>query len=339
MSNSHWRSTHCMPLDNTPPSALSFCIFITGTKAFHASTWWVIEEPSFRLGQGAECCRLPLQRVLKPKYSQHQPCRHHHMSLLPCSRLESRSWSYLFTGTQTPVHHLSLRGCGTSTQSQPSFLAAISFALPLFPVQLISCSQIFAATVCLLLCPVNSLWPWEQFLTQLAAHVCFSLNFGSCLNWIFRQHPGEHSWESTFIHLEDAYGIASQLAFCQGKLRPMSLLKHRPSPSSTAPPQISPIYTTASPNTFFQGTQPEQSQRRSAKWLVQGKPIPNYTRPQLTGNGILWSLSFLLNLSEHLKYFCQLEPVEHRVLVPEFVQKTSKYCEVARRATWIPPVS
>lgn len=70
--------------------------------------------------------------------------------------------------------------------------------------------------MCLLLCPVNSVWPWEQFLTQLAARVLFSLNFGSRLNWIFRQHPGEHSWESTSIHLEDAYSIASQPAFQGG---------------------------------------------------------------------------------------------------------------------------
>lgn len=87
-----------------------------------------MEDPSFRLGQGAECFHLPLQRVLKSKYPQHWARRHHHMSFLPCSRLERGAWSYLFTPTQAPVHHLSLGGCGTSTQSQTSFLAAISFS-------------------------------------------------------------------------------------------------------------------------------------------------------------------------------------------------------------------
>lgn len=195
---------------------------------------------------------------------------------------------------------------------QPNlFLGCHFFLLLLFPVQLVSCSQPFAANVCLSLCPVNSVWPWERFLTQLAAHVLFSLNFGSRLNWIFRQHPGERSWESTFTHLKYAYGITSQPAFHWGKLCLVSA-KTLPRSCSTVPPQINPIYTIASPSPFFQGTQIEQNQRRSAKCLVQGKPVPNFKRLEFTGNGIFF---FLLNLSEHLKYFCQSEPVVHRVLV------------------------
>lgn len=94
------------------------------------------------------------------------------------------------------------------------------------------------------------------------------------------------------------------------------------------------------PKSFSQGTQPVQNQRRSAKWLGStGKACTKLEKARITGNGILWSLSFLLNLSEHLKHFCQSEPVLHRVLVPGFVQKASKHCYMARSATWIPLVS
>lgn len=128
------------------------------------------------------------------------------------------------------------------------------------------------------------MWPWEQFLTQLAACVFFSLNFGSHLNWIFRKHPGEHSWESTSIHLEDAYSIASQSVFHWGKIYPMYLLKLQPAPHHTACPQINLIHNCL-PKSFFQGTQPEENQWNSTRWLVQRKPVPNWRRPEFMGNG------------------------------------------------------
>lgn len=61
------------------------------------------------------------------------------------------------------------------------------------------------------------------------------------LNWLFRQHPGQHDWESTSIHLEDAFSIASQPAIHWGKICPKYLLKPQPSPHSIASPQINPI--------------------------------------------------------------------------------------------------
>lgn len=64
--------------------------------------------------------------------------------------------------------------------------------------------------------------------------------------------------------------------------------------------------------------------------------MPRQRRPGFTGSGTLWGLSFFLNLSGHLKYFCQSEPVVHRVLVPAVVQKTPKHCYLAHRATWLP---
>lgn len=77
-----------MPLDNALPSALSSSILVMGTGAFCASTWCVIEEPSFRLLQGVECLHLPLQRVLKLKCPQCYSRRHHHLYFHPYSRLE-----------------------------------------------------------------------------------------------------------------------------------------------------------------------------------------------------------------------------------------------------------
>lgn len=74
--------------------------------------------------------------------------------------------------------------------------------------------------------------------------------------------------------------MASQPAFHWGKLCPLSLLKHHPSPHSTAPLQISPFCKTAPPqkkkqNTLLGDAHLELNQRRSAKWLVQEKPLLN----------------------------------------------------------------
>lgn len=151
MGNSYWRSTCCTPLDNALPSALSSCILITGTGAFHSSTWGITEEPSFRLGQGTECFHLPLQRVLKSKYMQHYPS-HVFSPLLQAG--EGSMVLPVDTNASPSSPPFSWRLWYLNPK--PNLFPGSHFFLPAFRVQLVSCSQTFAANMCLLLCPVNS---------------------------------------------------------------------------------------------------------------------------------------------------------------------------------------
>lgn len=157
----------------------------------------------------------------------------------------------------------------------------------------------------------------------------FSLNFSSRLSWIFRQHSGEHSWESTFIQLKDAYGITSQPAFHQGKCCPLPLLHCGPSILCRwasfiwLPPQL-----------FFQSTHFEQKQRRSGarKACAELEKARIYRQQHFVEPGLL------IEPVRASEIFLPFRTRGAQGPVPEFVWKPSKHHHMAQRATWIPSV-